>query len=124
VTLIVVDATQPDDWRLNELAERVRNGPRLCPVLNKIDAVDGAGSLVRALERMRELGFGSEPLLVSALRGTHVADLKDELVAAAQPGDWEVDQRREKEDFFFKRDASCLRDKRAMRPLNGECTRL
>lgn len=49
VSLVVVDATQPDDWRLPELAMRLqREVPReqILMVLNKIDAIEEGDNLV------------------------------------------------------------------------------
>lgn len=91
VALLLVDAAAPDEWRLAELAERMRPfAGRIVSVLNKIDAVQEGSELLRALDRVRALGLGEEQLLVSALKGTHVGELRDELLARAKPGDWEV----------------------------------
>jgi GTP-binding protein Era len=91
VALLVLDASAPDEWRLAELAERMQpHVKRVVALLNKIDAVREGGAMLRALDRVRALGLGSEPLLVSALRGTHVEDLRAELLHRAAPGDWEV----------------------------------
>ncbi len=91
VALLLVDATAPDEWRLEELAKRMEpHRGRILSVLNKIDAVQEGADLLHALDRVRALGLGEEPLLVSAKRGTHVDDLRDELLARAVPGDWEV----------------------------------
>lgn len=95
--LVVVDATAADEWRLPELAQRLRDAPsppaaqRLL-VLNKVDALAGPAALLGALDRLAELGFHGvqDPYLVSALRGTHVSDLRATLVARAVPGPWVV----------------------------------
>lgn len=97
VALLVVDASNPDEWRLEELAERMKpHAHMLVTVLNKIDAVQEGSELLRAMDRVRALGLGEEPLLVSALKGTHVAELRDELLGRAQPGEWEVRTRRKR----------------------------
>jgi GTP-binding protein Era len=91
VAVLLVDASSPEEWRLTELAYRMKEYPNVIAVLNKIDAVSEGAELLRALDRVRELGLGKgdEPLLVSALKGTHMQDLRDELLARAKPGDWE-----------------------------------
>jgi GTP-binding protein Era len=86
--LVLIDADRGIDGDTQRVLDGVAaHRPRALAVLNKIDAV-GKASLLPLADRLDKSGLFERVMMISALNGDGVADLKQHLAAAMPEGPW------------------------------------
>eukprot|EP01087_Luapelamoeba_hula_P016339 TRINITY_DN5019_c2_g1_i1.p1 TRINITY_DN5019_c2_g1~~TRINITY_DN5019_c2_g1_i1.p1 ORF type:complete len:639 (-),score=144.55 TRINITY_DN5019_c2_g1_i1:56-1921(-) len=93
IVMVVVDIAKKMDEMNYSIIERLQREresigeKKIILVLNKSDLVSKAESMHK-LKKYTDSGLFDEAFIVSAVKGTNVANLKEYLNLQAQPGDW------------------------------------
>jgi GTP-binding protein Era len=89
LAVLVIDAAKGIDEDVERILERLKDAKTPClAVLNKVDRVDAKHKLLALASELKDRLPFENILMISALSGDRVADLKRYLAERAPPGPW------------------------------------
>jgi len=88
VVVVIVDAARPLDDNSRRIIDGLKkNGRKAILALNKIDAIR-RDSLLKLSQELNDIGDFSETLMISALKGDGLGDLKEVISRQLPKGPW------------------------------------